>query len=178
MLICVIPGDVYLDHLVKRVSAGCPHSKVTLSFCSSQVLWGTCLRVCKSFPPQIFPNFSIHQWIFSTTVIAVVTDLWISFIFLFLPIHICLNFTEKKTCHVSSIYSLIWLLIYISTFPWTFILFYELYSNAIIIYSIEKLFQLWPLGALSGWLLSSFLPCFLTLWDQKFQTTHIFLPQF
>lgn len=35
MLICVIPGDVYLDHLVKRVSAGLPHSKVTLSFCSS-----------------------------------------------------------------------------------------------------------------------------------------------
>lgn len=188
MLICVIPGDIYLDHLVKMVSAGFPHRKVTLSFRSLSVSWRTLLRLCKPFPHQnfllIFPNFSIHQVIFSATIIAILTDLWISFISLIPPHTYSLEFYWKEDLWCL-LHFFINLIICISKFPWAFILFNELYSNALIIYSIETLFQLWPLGfrlfffPLPFFTLSSFLPSFfnfLTLRGQKFQTTHIFLP--
>lgn len=184
MLICVIPGDIYLDHLVKMVSSGFPHRKVTLSFRSLSVSWRTCLRLCKTFPHQnfllIFPNFSIYLVIFSATIIAILTDLWISFISLIPPHTYSLEFYWKEDLWCL-LHFFINLIICFSKFPRAFILFYELHSNVLIIYSIEKLFQLWPLGfrlvlfPLPFFPVPSFLPSFfnlLTLWDQKFQTTH------
>lgn len=62
MLICLIPGDIYLDHLVKMVFAGSLHCNVTLFpfVVSSWVPWETYLRLYNSFSPQtfwlIFPN--------------------------------------------------------------------------------------------------------------------------
>ena len=63
MQLCLLPGDVNLDHLVKVVSAGFLHCKVTIfHFVVNKYLEGATFRLC-TYPVslQILPtNFNFH----------------------------------------------------------------------------------------------------------------------
>lgn len=63
MPLCLLLGDVNLDHLVKVVSAGFLHCEVTIfHFVVIKYLEGTTLRLC-TYPVslQILPtNFNFH----------------------------------------------------------------------------------------------------------------------
>lgn len=64
-----VTGDVNLDHLVKTVSTGTLHWKLTVfHFAIGKYLGGYALRLCKY--PASSQTFSIHWWILSVTITA------------------------------------------------------------------------------------------------------------
>lgn len=100
---------------------------------------------------------------------------WLTMI-LYFPRSFCmysLDFCCKEDLSSLPIHSLIWLLMYISKYPWIF--YSELYSNTIIICPIQQLIPaLSTRLALVLFLFFSF-QNFLTFWDQKkFQTPLVF----
>ena len=129
------------------------HCKVTI------FLWGAdALRPCKLFfLKHLLINFSVYQWIL-LTITTFVFSLW-RLVISFLPsTFINWNSIVRKSCYFSPLYLPI---LTVQTYRYSFhSVFYNYAYFVLCFILLIKLFQLWPLGASSG--------CVLSFWHAPF----------